>query len=138
MDPKAMREQMTAHMSPEMLQELEGMFRRLPPVAVQKLQSLSMRAMRGEDVQAEMMQLMHTMPPEFLSHMMSMGMNPAFREAQMQMQNGGGVMANSKDVADAEVVSEEMSVDQAKRVIEAAVKDGTMTREEADALLANS
>ena len=112
---------------PAAMSQMTSLMQRLPRAQLQKIQALMQKAMSGKDVTQEAQELERMMPPELLSQMAAfapglMGGMPAEFQA--------GVAAAEQDDA------AEMSAAEARKVIEAAVKDGSLSRADADAALA--
>jgi hypothetical protein len=118
-------------MDPAMMMQLSQAFQKLPRAQMQKFQSLMQRAMAGQDVSAEAEMLERTLPPEFKELMSSFaGQLPA--EAGIQTPDGGQPTQASGQASD---VRADMSENDARRIVEEAVKAGKLSPEQADALL---
>lgn len=107
------------------MQQMAALMQRLPKAQLHKIQALMQKAMSGKDVTQEAQELERAMPPELLQQMSAFapglmgGMPPEF-QAQMAAAEGG---------------NETMDAAEARQVIEDAVKEGRLTRAEADAAL---
>lgn len=122
---------------PQMMAQLSQAVQRLPRGQLQKLQSIMQRAMAGKDVTREAAELERSLPPNFQSMIQSMA-------PQMMAQMGGGAqgaMPGADIPVEAMPVEEapapvDMSVDEARRIIEEAMASGKLSRAEGEKLLA--
>lgn len=109
-----------SQMDPHMMKQVGNALKRLPPAQMQKLQSLMQRAMAGQDVAKESADFERMLPPDLMQMLQSMNpMAQAASAATMQ--------------ADAAASIE--SVDEAKKIIEKAMRDGNLSKEEGARLL---
>jgi len=108
-------------MNPEQISQVQNMLKKLPHQQMQRLQSLMQKAMSGKDVTRDFEDFEKTLSPE---------MKEAF--SQMSGQFGG---AGATDASQGSTQEEDMTVDEAKKVIEQAVKEGRLTQEQAQELL---
>lgn len=110
-----------SQMDPHMMKQVGNALKRLPPAQMQKLQSLMQRAMAGQDVTKESADFEKMLPPDLMQMLQSM--NPMAQAA-------------SAATLQAEAAAKIESVDEAKKIIEKAVRDGNLSREEGARLLA--
>lgn len=110
-----------SQMDPQMMKQVGNALKRLPPAQMQKLQSLMQRAMSGQDVSKESADFEKMLPPDLMQ--MLQAMNPMAQAA-------------SAATMQAEAAASIESVDEAKRIIEKAMRDGNLSREEGARLLA--
>lgn len=111
-----------SQIDPAKMAQLAQAMQRLPRGQMQKIQSLMQRAMAGKDVSKEA-EMLEKMLPAGLKEMME-----SFVPAQVQNP------AESIEEPESEEQSN-MSVEEAKKVIEEAVAQGEVSREQADELL---
>jgi len=121
-----LKSQLPADMNPDQLDpaqiaQMQNLFKKMPHQQMQRFQSLMQRAMAGKDVAKEFEDFEKTLSPE---------MKEAF--SQMSAQFGGGAEDAAASTADS---NEDMSVEDAKKIIEQAVKEGRLTPEQAQELL---
>jgi len=130
-----------SQMDPAMLMQMSQMLQRLPKSQMQKLQNVMTRAMAGKDVTREAQDLERSLPPEFLEMM------KGFAGPAMAAMGGGGegmpdlgALSGALPVESEPVASEgapvNMSADEARAIVEKAVREGTVTAEQAAGLLA--
>jgi hypothetical protein len=112
------------NMDPAMMMQLTQAFQRLPRGQMQRFQSLMQRAMAGKDVTREAEELERSLPPEFKSLMSSFA-------GQLPADQTSDVGRQTSDVGG----NQDMSVDDARRIVEEAVAAGKLSREQADQLL---
>ena len=108
-----------------MMTQFAQMMGRLPKGQLQKLQSIMQRAMKGEDVTREAQEFEKTMPVELQQLMVGLAGQMGAMGAQ------GGVAPQT------EAVSGEMSEEEARRIVEAAAKEGKISSEMASELLSH-
>jgi hypothetical protein len=108
---------------PALVQQMAGMMQRLPRGQLQKLQALMQKAMSGQDVTKEAMELERIMPPEFLKSMEAM-------RPQLMSQAAAAGMPIPGD--------EEMSAEEAERIVKEAVQAGRLSEEEAKLALSGA
>jgi hypothetical protein len=115
---------------PAAMAQMAQLVQRLPKGQLQKIQALMQKAMSGKDVTREAQELERSLPPEIVSQMAAFapgmlgaaGIDPAeLEKAEAEMAAGAG-----------------MNADEAKRIIEEAVKEGRLSPEEAAAALASA
>jgi hypothetical protein len=104
---------------------------RLPKGQMQRLQAIMQKAMHGKDVSKEAAELEKSLPPDFQDMIRSM---------QAQLPAGAPGTETAQAVATqpepSQKTSPKMSEEEARRIVEAAVAQGKVSREQADALLA--
>jgi hypothetical protein len=120
-------------MDPAMMMQLSQAFQRLPRGQMQRFQSLMQRAMAGKDVTREAEELERSLPPEFKDLMSSFAAQmPA--SGQDSATGSDSASGSASGPAPAQAAGD-MSVDDARRIVEEAVAAGKLSREQADALL---
>jgi hypothetical protein len=107
-----------SQLDPEMLKQMNQMLSRLPRAQLMKLQALMQRAMKGEDISRESAELERLLPPEFQA------MSRAWAMQSLMSQAG----ASQDTLAN-------MTPEEAKKIIEAAQKEGKISSEQASELL---
>ena len=119
-----------SQMDPAMMGEMMQMMQRLPRGKMIKLQGLVQKAMRGQDVTREMMVLQKTLPPQFQQFMQTM--TPG-----MGMPDEGEAISEDETeiVSSAEATPKDLSVEEARSIVEEALASGKISKEEADQLL---
>jgi hypothetical protein len=103
---------------PQMMMQMSQALQRLPKGQLQRLQSLMQKAMGGQDVSGEAAEFEKSLPPDFQNLMLSMAGQFGQAEADPV-------------VLPPEAPAPDMTVDQARQVIEKAVADGSLSQEEA-------
>jgi hypothetical protein len=119
-----------SQMDPAMLAQMTQMLQRLPRGQMQKLQSIMQKAMAGKDVTREAAEFERLLPPDMKEML-----------AGFQMPGMEGMDAAAPVVAESESktsTADDLTVDEARRIVEQAVAEGKLTRAEADKLLAKS
>jgi len=124
------------NVDPALMSQATQALQRLPRPQLQKLQSLMQRAMAGKDVSQEAAAFEKMLPPEFQSMMQGLAMQMGGMGAL-----GGGMpgMPTTAPVAEETAFSEtstgDMSIEEAKKIIEAAASSGKISGDEAEKLL---
>jgi len=113
-------------MDPAMMAQASAALQRLPKGQIQRLQSIMQKAMAGKDVSREAAELENTLPPDFRQMMQGM---------MGGMMSSGAIPTGGAPV---EVESEpaDMTPEQARAIVAKAVKEGKMSAEQAESLLA--
>lgn len=111
-----------SQMDPQWLAEVQKMMQKMPRGQLQKMQSVMQKAMAGKDVSREAAELDQMMPPELIEMMKSGPMASLMTQTEAQ--------AAAKD--------QEMSVEQARQLVEEAAMRGEISSEEAQGLLAET
>lgn len=129
-----------SQLDPAMLMQMSQMLQRLPKSQMQKLQNVMTRAMAGKDVTREAQDLERSLPPEFLEMM------KGFAGPAMAAMGGGagmpdlsaipGAMPVESEPVSVETAPVNMSAEEARAIVEKAVREGTVTAEQAAGLLA--
>lgn len=112
-------------MDPKILMKLSQLIAQLPPAQMQRLQSLMHNMMAGFDVSKDLAQFEKDLPPGFRENLMSI----LSEQAQLD---------TAKPVASAPVLEEspvEMNIREARLTILRAVAEGSLSPEQAEALL---
>lgn len=112
-----------SQMDPQMMAQVSQALQRLPRGQLQRLQSIMQRAMAGKDVTREAEEFQRTLPPEFQNLMMGF-------QGQMASQMGGMPGAEIPEQAEAA-----MSEEEARKIVEAAMKEGKISEDQAQELL---
>lgn len=122
MSPEEVQKQLGG-VDPQMLSQASQMFNRLPKDQIQRLQSLMQKAMSGKDISCEAEDFENTLPQEFQTFIHS-----TMRSIQPNLE------------AQAAAVSEnpEMSVDQARTLVQEALAEGKISQAEANVVLGSS
>jgi hypothetical protein len=110
-----------SQMDPAMLAQMSQMLQRLPRGQMQKLQAMMQRAMSGKDVSREAAEFERLLPPDMKE------MLAGFQMPGME----APVAAEAAAPADPD-----LTVDEARQIVERAVAEGKLTRQQADELLA--
>ena len=126
-----------ANMDPQMMTQVTQAIQRLPKGQLQRLQGLMQRAMQGADVTADAEAFEKTLPPEFKELMQnwqsSMGgaasQNPENETTAVEKTPSAPLALTSQEP------SSEMTVEEARKVIEKAAQEGRLSQEQADDLL---
>lgn len=128
-----------SQLDPAMLMQMSQMLQRLPKSQMQKLQHVMTRAMAGKDVTREAQELERSLPPEFLEMM------KGFAGPAMAAMGGGagmpdmgaipGAMPVESEPVSVEAAPVNMSAEEARAIVEKAVREGTVTAEQAAGLL---
>jgi len=105
-----------SQMDPKKMQQLQRMMKSLPKGQLSQLQNLVQQAMAGKDVTDKLKDLEGKLPPD--------------------LRNAVEAMAPEAEAATDSMESSDMSVDQARKIVEDAVREGKLSRVEADKLLA--
>ncbi len=113
-----------SQMDPQFLAQMQQAMQRMPRGQLQRLQSLMQKAMSGKDVSRDAAELERLMPPELLDLARSSPMAAALAQQ-------AGLPAAAPAAGD------EMSVDEARRLVEEAASKGEISAEQAEQLLAN-
>ena len=108
-------------MNSAMMKNMMSAFQRLPKAQLQRFQALMQKAMSGKDVTREAAELERMLPPQFQQMMIS-------------MMGAMGMAAQNQTAAAAENMSEE----EARKLVEAAAKEGKISSDEAANLLADT
>jgi|GEM_PF-410895 len=129
-----------SQMDPAMLMQMSQMLQRLPKSQMQKLQNVMTRAMAGKDVTREAQDLERSLPPEFLEMMKGFA-GPAMAamgggEAMPDMSALTGALPVESEAGATEGAPVNMSAEEARAIVEKAVREGTVTAEQAAGLLA--
>lgn len=119
--------EMVKNMDPNFMKNMMGMMSRIPRPQLMKLQAMMQRAMAGEDVSAEAAVLEKGLPPEFKEFMGQAAMSSQF--AQMMAQNQSQAAAGTSG-------PDAMSLEEAKRIVEAAAEAGKISESKAKEVLA--
>ena len=106
-----------SQVDPQWLKQMTNALRRLPRFQQQKVQQIMQQAMQGKDISAEVAVIEKMLPPDIRALVTSF--NFAMKMAAMQ---------GAQDTA--------MDPNQARKIIEDAVKAGKLSQEEAEKLLA--
>jgi hypothetical protein len=119
-----------SQMDPQMMMQFSQMLQRLPRGQMQKLQAIMQKAMAGKDVTREAADFERTLPVEVQQMLKTMG-------PSMLAGMGGGAPSDIGGAAVPEPATpeEDMSVVEARKIVEQAVAEGKLSREQADALL---
>jgi len=119
-----------AQMDPKVLGQFTQALQRLPAGQMQRLQSLMQKAMAGKDVTREAEEFERSLPSDFKSLIQSMA--PA-----MSPVSGTSVEASdiNQNLPQQDMNNPEMNIEDAKSIVRKALKEGKITREEADKLL---
>ncbi|NBU20588.1 hypothetical protein EBS43_04095 [bacterium] len=117
---------MFGNMDPQLMTQVAQAVQRLPKGQMHRLQSLMQKAMSGKDVAQEAAEFEKTLPLEFQNLMRSFAMQSALASQAQQASANEDTTAGS---------SPEMTVDQAKEVIEKAAAAGKISTQEAEQLL---
>lgn len=104
-----------SQMDPAMMAQMSKALQRLPKGQMQRLQAMAQRAMSGKDISREAAELERTLPPDFR------GILDSFRASAMPT-----------DVSPETPVMDET---QARKLVEQAVTEGKISRDEAQKLL---
>ena len=123
------------------MMQVAQMLQRLPKGQMQKLQSIMQRAMAGKDVTREAGDFEKTLPLDLQNMLHSMklpGMPEAGATPEATAMLSGPVTAAELEAASAPASAPEMTPEQARALVEEAAREGKISREEADRLLANS
>ena len=107
---------------PETMAKLSKAVKRLPRAQLQRFQSIMSRAMAGKDVSREAASLEASLPPDVRSLMSGLA----------------GMGAGAPGAPLPEPEGDPMSPDEARRLVEEAVKAGKIGGDEAEALLKNA
>lgn len=118
---------------PKVMAQMQSLIARLPRAQLQQLQSVMQKAMAGKDVTAEAMQLQRMLPPEFMQLAMQMQMGQMGGDAAAGM-GMPGMMGGGAPTPTAE----ELSLEEAKRIVAEAAKSGKLAGAEATELLGES
>ncbi|MCC7440982.1 MAG: SEC-C domain-containing protein [Bdellovibrionales bacterium] len=100
--------------------EMQKAMKRLPKGQLMRIQALMQKAMSGKDVSREAAELERVLPPQLLQQMMALS---------------GGMPGMPAPGGEAEA-GPDLSVDDARRIVEKAVAEGKVSAEEAERLLA--
>lgn len=114
-----------SQMDPQMMLQVGQALQRLPKGQLQRLQSIMQKAMSGKDVTEEAQELEKSLPADFQEMMRSFAL--AASAAQMSAESSNETSA---------ALTEPMTVEKAREVIAQAAREGKITKEEADTLLA--
>lgn len=131
---------MLGDMNPEFMSQVGQALQRLPRGQLQRLQGMMQRAMNGADVSAEAADLERNLPPDFKNLMQSWqgmaGGMPGMEGAAEAMAAAGGAegMAGLAGLNPSEA-EPAMTEEEARRLVEAAAKEGAIPVEQAEALL---
>ncbi len=118
-----------AQMDPQMIAQFSQALQRLPKGQMQRLQSIMQKAMNGKDVTAESKEFERTLPAEF-QNMLKMWTPPAM--------TGGAETFAPNGEALAEIPAESsvpMTEAEARALVAQAAAQGTLSKDEAQALL---
>jgi flagellar capping protein FliD len=116
---------MFGNLDPQMMTQVAQAVQRLPKGQMHRLQSLMQKAMSGKDVSQEAAEFEQTLPLEFQNLMRTFAMQSAMAaQAQSSASSDAASPAGS-----------EMTVDQAKEVIEKAAAAGKISSQQAEELL---
>lgn len=110
-----------SQLDPAWMMQLSQMMQRLPKGQLQKFQAIMRKAMAGKDVAQELSQLERTLPPQFQAFLRSSPM-------------GTGVPATPA-TNPVNKSTEEMDEKAARGIIEQAVKEGRISKEQGENLL---
>jgi hypothetical protein len=124
-----------SQMDPAMLMQVSQMLQRLPKGQMQKLQSIMQRAMTGKDVTREAQELERLLPPDFLEAMKGFSMPGMPGMPTEETQAAAALPVDIETTAFAPATS--MSADEARAIVEQAVRDGKVTSEQAADLIAS-
>ena len=113
------------NLDPQMMTQVAQAVQRLPKGQMHRLQALMQKAMSGKDVSKEAAEFEQTLPLEFQNLMRTFAMQSAF--AAQAQQNAAEEGASTS--------AQEMTVDQAKEVIEKAAAAGKISSQQAEELL---
>lgn len=104
---------------PQMIAQMGQIMRQIPKAQLMRLQSVMQKAMAGKDVREEAAELERSLPPHLQESLRAMGM------AAM----GGMGMPGAEESA------KDLSVDDAKAIVEKAMKEGKISSDQAEELL---
>jgi hypothetical protein len=116
------------NMDPQMMMQAAQMLQRLPRGQLQRLQSIMQRAMAGGDVTQEAEAFQKTLPPDFQEMMTQFAM--AANQAGMFAGAEGAVPAAGETTPAGQMTEEE-----ARKIVEAAAKQGKLSEDQAKELL---
>jgi hypothetical protein len=119
-----------SQIDPAMMAQMNTALQRLPKGQLQRLQSMMQRAMAGKDISREAAELERTLPPDFQAMMKGFSMPGASGESALPQ-----ALPATPSTAPA---SEDMSVIEARKIVEAAVAEGKVSKEQAENLLKNA
>ncbi len=117
---------------PAMMMKIAQAFQRLPRPQMVKLQSLVQRAMAGQDVSREAAELERMLPPDLRD------MLQGFQIPQGLDQGGGAPLTEDEQAVAAPVgmaPSADMTPDQAREIVQKALAEGKISKEQAATLL---
>jgi hypothetical protein len=108
-------------LDPAMIAQMGQVMRQIPKGQLMRLQSIMQKAMAGKDVKEEAAEFERALPPHLQESLRAMG---------MAAMGGMGMPAAGGDVA-----PENLSVDDAKAIVEKAMKEGKISSDQAEDLL---
>lgn len=117
------------NMDPQMMAQAAQMLQRLPRGQLQRLQSIMQRAMAGKDVTKEAEEFQKTLPPDFQQMMTQFAM-VAGQSGMMGPGAGEGAPALGAPASSGAMTEEE-----ARKIVEAAAKQGKLSDDQAKELL---
>ena len=125
---------------PKIMAKMQSLIQRLPRGQLTQLQNVMQKAMAGQDVTAEAMQLQRMLPPEFLQlamqMQMGMGGDAGAAGAMPGMGMGAGMPGMGMGAPTPAAIEEpELSEEEAMRIVAEAAKDGKLSGDQAKELL---
>lgn len=125
-----------SQMDPAMMAQINQALMRMPKGQLAKMQNLMQRAMSGQDVTQELMAMEKSLPPQ-LKALMAQA-NPMAGSMVAGMAASAADEAQVVEEVAPEVAADDLSVHEAKQIVEDALKRGEISKEEAEKLLANA
>ena len=128
------QEQMDAlkNMDPQALMQVSQALQKLPKGQMQRLQSLMQKAMSGKDITSEAAEFEKTLPLDFQNLIHSMG-GPGMSDLS---DLSAGPLASLGSQAEMPELTEDLTIEKARALIEKAAAEGAISKEEAASLLA--
>jgi polyhydroxyalkanoate synthesis regulator phasin len=127
-------EQMRDQFDPQMMLQFSQMLGKLPKGQLQKLQSIMQKAMAGKDVTREARELEDSLPLELQTLLQAFQM-PGQMPGSGGMPGMGGMPEASSESSDMPAMSPPMSEEEARKIVEAAAKEGKISSDQASSLL---